>query len=104
MSENGATLNSMQTTLRVRGALDEVTLCQCLHCGKLWIPSKPAPSKCPRCHTTQWNRPRVYKIAGAPEPLEKAKPRGRAFPRGEMNPYFQQKRVKAATESTDAKK
>lgn len=71
--------------VRVRGATGEITICQCSRCGELWQPRQTIPAKCPTCFSPLWNKPRVYKLEGAPLPDAsiKAKPRGRAFAAGE---------------------
>ena len=80
------------TTLTVKGAKTQVTLCQCLRCGNIWKPHKPNPAKCAACFSPLWNKPRVYRVEGAEEPTGTAKPRGKPFQpgfderRGERNP------------------
>jgi DNA-directed RNA polymerase subunit RPC12/RpoP len=70
----------------VQGASHTLTLCQCSRCGNLWAPRQEIPILCPECRSSLWNKPRVYRIEGAPSPTQHAKPRGRAFPKGHRNP------------------
>lgn len=71
-----------EPTISVQGFMGEVRLNQCLRCGSLWMERERGTAKCPSCRSGLWNKPRVYKIEGAPAPVLEAKPRGRAFQAG----------------------
>lgn len=51
----------------------------CERCGYEWFSRTATPVRCPYCGSRSWNKPRVYKLAGKPEPTRKAKARGVAY-------------------------
>ena len=54
-------------------------LLTCSRCGYEWFKRTTNPVKCPACKSRYWNKGRVYKLDGKPEPTRKAKARGATF-------------------------
>lgn len=51
----------------------------CERCGYDWFSRTASPVRCPKCASKSWNKGRVYKIEGKPDPTRKPKPRGQVF-------------------------
>ena len=54
-------------------------LTRCERCNYEWFSRTATPSRCPHCASKSWNKPRVYKIDGKPDPTDKPKARGASF-------------------------
>ena len=64
---------------RVAPRNPERGLTRCERCGYEWFSRTATPVRCPHCGSRSWNKPRVYKLEGKPDPTHKPKARGASF-------------------------
>lgn len=64
---------------RVAPRNPERVAAHCERCDYEWFSRTTTPVRCPHCGSRSWNKPRVYKLAGKPDPTRQPKVRGQVF-------------------------
>ena len=75
------TANASSLNSRVAPRNPERVAAHCERCGYDWFSRTATPVRCPHCGSRSWNKPRVYKLEGKPDPTRKPKVRGQIFTR-----------------------